>query len=105
MLKFREDKEFQTDVLTEFFHICAFHSLKSIDRLYARLIELDNRPDLIVVDHVRSNEFGLLWYREGGDRDRSITHGDDWEANDAVQPYMVGALVYDEVSDSWGVHT
>ena len=105
MLKFRKDPEFRYSATAEFIRLVAGHSEKSAGHLYKRLVELDDRPDLIEVDYIKNGEIGLLWYREGGDRDRSITHGDDWEANDALQPYMVGALVYNEVSDSWGIHT
>ena len=105
MLKFREDDEFQYTAAAEFIRLVAVHSEKSAGHLYEKLVELDRRPGLIKVDYIKDGEIGLLWYREGGDRTRSITHGDGWEANDALQPYMVGALVYDDRNDSWGIHT
>jgi len=105
MLKFREDPEFQYTAVAEFIRLLAGYSEKSTGHLYEKLVELDRRPETIEVDYIKDGEIGLLWYREGGDRDHSITHGDDWEANDALQPFMVGALVYDEINDTWGIHT
>ena len=96
----------QEEILKGFCQILTEHSEHSREAFRDRLKFLSDTPpdlDVVIVNYSGNGghpEFGLIWHRTSEEPDQNACSS---EGNQ--RPYMVGALVFHNFNDSWGVHT
>jgi len=96
----------QEEIIKGFCQIMTEHNEHSRKAFRHRIKFLSDTPpelDVVLVNYSENGgnpEFSIFWHRTSEEPDQNACSS---EGNQ--RPYMVGALVFHNFNDSWGVHT
>lgn len=93
MLILTENPEAQRKIVKTLAWALTQQSKKASESLYQKIISLDRRSETVRIYSA---------YKEGNSVEFAIGFYKDINSSN---PFMVGGLVYDQVSQTWGTHT